>query len=226
MESFLFQWDKACDAMPLLRPAWKTFIAVTLLSLIFVIFPNIFIPDNEHRPPPGQGLVYDSVKKEYVKWGETVHSYDSANRIEPSEIAQLAQRPASRAVSQDAAQDDIVKATLPPGIGNVSEDLLDDDMWDYNVEVAFIVDSAFGRKRLKTNTGMFVDSRDLLEVSRHSQQIDLDPPSNNRAPVKNYNVIVKTLRSRVTHCTYYSMFVFGAERLVLGGNGSAMGGSC
>jgi len=225
VEGFVFQWDKACDAMPALRPASKILGMLLLLFLMFVLIPAIFRIVNENRPHPNRPTDFDAVSGKYLTSNDT--NLDPADTFHNVETKKLMKAVKPSYIEFPAKQDEnIVHAKMAPGIGEGAGDFLKEEDWDYKVEVAYIVDSAYGRHRLKIDTGVFVDSRELHQVSYHTQKVTLDPPFNNRAALENYNVQVRTLKSLVTSCTYYRMELFGQERLILGGTGGQINSSC
>lgn len=225
MEGLVFQWDKACDAMPALRPAAKIGGILFLVFLMFVVIPASKKVVNEYRPHPNRPTDFDAVSGEYFASADTnLDPADTFHNVEADKL-KAAVKPAYSEVPVNR-KEDIVHAELAPGIGEGAGDFLKEDEWDYKVEVAYIVDSAYGRHRLKIDTGVFVDTRDLHEVSYHTQKVTLDPPFNNRAALENYNVQVRTLKSLVNSCTYYRMELFGQERLILGGTGGQINSSC
>lgn len=223
MEGILFQWDKACDAMPSLRYLPVCFLCGFVLLFMFVISLKLLMPINEQRPAPKLTELFDPVEGEYTE--AKIHTAGLHN-VDVKTLKKVVTDRPIRSASSDEV-DNIISVEIENNItGNPSSTPFDDQSWDYSVEVAYIVDSAFGRKGLKVNTGIFVDTRDLDEVSRHSQRVNLDPPSSHLTPLENYNVVVKTLKSVVTNCTYYSMTIFGEERLILGGSQGQLDTTC
>lgn len=65
-EGIVYQWDKACDAMPVLRPLVYAAVLGTIFYLVMVVLPSRLIPYNEGRPPPNSTHVYDSLSEQYV----------------------------------------------------------------------------------------------------------------------------------------------------------------
>jgi len=209
LETLIFQWDKACDVMPILRPGAKILFSVLTLYFLFVAAPSMVIPMNEHRPMPNQNKIYDSVSGKYVDRSELAN-YSEETYSESEELSKLVLR-------EQEVSDEIVSVNIGGGISSSSDSVLGEEAWDYMVEVAYLVDSALGRRRLKLDTGIYVDSRDLRFVSEHRQSITLDPPTKAGANLVNFPVRVKTMRNIVTRCAYYSIFLYGEDRLVLGG---------
>lgn len=223
MDALIFQWDKACDAMPVLKPLSKVAGLCFILGLMLVVFPGMFSVDNEGRGNPTVLTEFDPVAGEYVNASAENVRRDALHNVETNTLVDAVR---SENITAPLVQGNIVSQAAPPGIGATARKSLDGDEWDHKVEVGYIVSSGFGRQKLKDNTGVWVDTRDLHEVSRHLQKLTLEPPRKGHMPVLDTQVEVQTLRSVVTNCRYYALEVFGERRLILGGSGELGSSGC
>ena len=80
-EGIIYQWDKACDAMPILRPLVMTALSALIVYVVMFFLPSRIIPYNEGRPPPNSAHVYDSLSDEYV-YAETNRNPENTFRKE------------------------------------------------------------------------------------------------------------------------------------------------
>jgi len=225
MEGLIFQWDKACDAMPLLRPVSKLFAMLSVIVLVFVILPSIFMPENERRPDPLSQGSYDANKAKYVETSVLTRPAESRHNVEPESI--IAVVDGRDDITDEVKPSNIVRQVFEGGIGRrASESSKEDEPWDYRTEVAYIIETGFGENTFKINTGVFVDTRNLHKTGKYLQHVTVKAPTNAYTDLKNHPVTVTKMRDVETQCIYYSMEIFGKRRLVLGGGDGKIEVSC
>ncbi|MGB0906884.1 MAG: hypothetical protein ACPGVT_05265 [Maricaulaceae bacterium] len=166
---------------------------------------------------PNMSTVFDSLTGEYVAAEGNRNPKDVYQPVEGDKITALLTPPPTPKKANEV-DENIVHAEIEGGIGRSVDTVLGEEVWDYQVEVSYLVDSSYGRKKLKLDSGVFVDTRDLRLISEHTQSVTLDPPTKAGANLVNFPVKVKTMRDIVTGCAYYSMFLYGEERLVIAGS--------
>ena len=231
MEAFLFQWDKACDAMPLLRPFARILAFLFIFILVFSILPSMFMPENYHRPDPLKRGTYTSAQLTYLEGSNPVDPAQSYHNVDvPSLEKVLTPAPVATVNSVEPAQVqdvNIVRQKFEGGIGHRRKNIIDgEEGWDYHTQVAYIIETGFEENTFKIDTGIFVDTRNLHETGNHRQLVTVKAPSKGYNDLKNFPVTVTTLRDIVTQCIYYSMEIFGKRRLVLGGDNGKIDSGC
>lgn len=217
MEGILFQWDKACDAMPMLRLASRALCIFLLFVLVFFIIPSIFMPDNLRRPGPLDYGKYDSAQGRYVE-GKRAHGEGPhINNIETDRLVNSVEN--SILTRPDEVGTNVIKKEISGGIDEARNIGLNDQQeWDYQEQVAFIVPVGFEEYQFKIETGMYVDTRNLHKTGEYRQFVTVKAPPGLYGDLHASPMTVTRMRDVKTQCLYYSMHIFGKRRLVLGGS--------
>ena len=218
-----YQWDKAVDAVPVLRPAVSVMCVGMGAVFCAFVLPAMIMPENEHRSLPEALLREDTFMPDELKQRRAdrltqsggASPYDKEKTRETTGGGLLGGlKEGRRRKNEDPAprdkRDDVPRVIFPEHKNVQAES----SAQPRKLYVSVLNLNADGGPELILNAGRYVDPMDVREINKYVHKLTLKSPVDGFEDIVNLDVEIAVLRHQITRCLYYKAPLFGAVRII------------